>query len=63
MDFLEPLEKVHKECIEAVKQQHIDYETQIKRLEEWKRLNKRLADRPAPNLDEVEFGAPHLKEE
>jgi hypothetical protein len=49
--------------IEAVKQYRIDYEIQIKRLEEWKKLNKRLADRPAPNLDEVEFGAPHLKEE
>jgi hypothetical protein len=49
--------------IEAVKQYRIDYEIQIKRLEEWKKLNKRLADRPAPNLDEVEFGTPHLKED
>ena len=27
------------------------------------RLDKRLAGREKPNLDEVEFGAPHLKEE
>lgn len=49
--------------IEAVKQHRIDYEIQIKRLEEWKKLNKRLADRESPNLDEVEFGTPHWKEE
>jgi hypothetical protein len=49
--------------IEAVKQYRIDSEIQIKRFEEWKRLNKRLADREKPNLDEVEFGTPHLKEE
>ena len=49
--------------IEAVKQYRIDYEIQIKRFEEWKQLNKRLADREKPNLDEVEFGTPHWKEE
>lgn len=49
--------------IEAVKQYRIDSEIQIKRFEEWKRLNKRLADREKPNLDEVEFGTPHLKED
>jgi hypothetical protein len=49
--------------IEAVKQYRIDYEIQIKRLEEWKKLNKRLAGRENPNLDEVEFGTPHLKED
>lgn len=49
--------------IEAVKQYRIDYEIQVKRLEEWKKLNKRLADREKPNLDEVEFGTPHLKED
>jgi hypothetical protein len=27
------------------------------------RLDKRLAGREKPNLDEVEFGTPHLKEE
>ena len=27
------------------------------------RLDKRLAGREKPNLDEVEFGAPHLREE
>ena len=27
------------------------------------RLDKRLADREKPNLDEVEFGTPHLKED
>ena len=48
--------------IEAVKQYRIDSEIQSNRFEEWKRLNKRLADREKPNLDEVEFGAPHLKE-
>lgn len=49
--------------IEAVKQYRTDSEIQIKRFEEWKRLNKRLADREKPNLDEVEFGTPHLKED
>lgn len=50
--------------IEAVKQYRIDSVTQSNRLiEEWKRLNLRLADRPKANLDEVDFGAPHLKEE
>lgn len=49
--------------IEAVKQHRIDYEIQTKRFEEWRKLNKRLADREKPNLDEVEFGAPHLKED
>lgn len=49
--------------IEAVKQYRIDSEIQSKRFEEWKRLNKRLVDREKPNLDEVEFGTPHLKEE
>lgn len=28
-----------------------------------KRLEKRLAGREKPNLDEVEFGTPHLKED
>ena len=49
--------------IEAVKQYRIDYEIQTKRLEEWKKLNKRLAGREKPNLDEVDFGTPHLKED
>ena len=49
--------------IEAVKQYRIDSEIQSKRFEEWKRLNKRLVDREKPNLDEVEFGTPHLKED
>ena len=49
--------------IEAVKQYRIDSEIQSNRFEEWKRLNLRLADRPQANLDEVDFGAPHLKEE
>ena len=49
--------------IEAVKQYRIDYEIQTKRFEEWKKLNKRLAGREKPNLDEVEFGTPHLKED
>jgi hypothetical protein len=51
------------EYIEAVKQYRIDSEIQSNRFEEWKRLNLRLADRPQANLDEVDFGAPHLKEE
>jgi len=49
--------------IEAVKQYRIDSEIQSNRFEEWKRLNLRLADRTQANLDEVDFGAPHLKEE
>ena len=49
--------------IEAVKQYRIDSEIQSNRFEEWKRLKLRLADRPQANLDEVEFGTPHLKEE
>jgi hypothetical protein len=49
--------------IEAVKQYRIDSEIQSNRFEEWKRLNKRLADREKPNLDEVEFGTPHVKED
>jgi hypothetical protein len=49
--------------IEAVKQYRIDSEIQSNRFEEWKRLNLRLANRPAPNLEDVDFGAPHLKEE
>jgi hypothetical protein len=49
--------------IKAVKQYRIDSEIQINRLEEWKRLTLRLAGRPQANLDEVDFGAPHLKEE
>ena len=49
--------------IEAVKQYRIDSEIQSKRFEEWKKLNKRLADREKSNLDEVDFGAPHLKED
>jgi hypothetical protein len=51
------------EYIEAVKQYRIDSEIQSNRFEEWKRLNLRLADRPQANLDEGDFGAPHLKEE
>ena len=49
--------------IEAVKQYRIDSEIEHKRFEEWKRMSKRLAGRENPNLDEVEFGTPHLKEE
>jgi hypothetical protein len=49
--------------IEAVKQYRIDSKIQSNRFEEWKRLNLRLAGRPQANLDEVDFGAPHLKEE
>lgn len=49
--------------IEAVKQYRKDYETQVNRLEEWKRLNKRLAGREKFNLDKVEFGTSHLKED
>ena len=49
--------------IEAVKQYRIDSEIQSNRFEEWKRLKLRLAGRPQANLDEVDFGAPHLKEE
>jgi hypothetical protein len=49
--------------IEAVKQYRIDSEIQSNRFEEWKRLNKRLAGREKPNLNEVEFGTPHLKED
>jgi hypothetical protein len=49
--------------IEAVKQYRIDSEIQRNRFEEWKRLKLRLADRPAPNLKDIDFGAPHLKEQ
>jgi hypothetical protein len=49
--------------IEAVKQYRTDSEIQSKRFEEWKRLNKKLTDREKPNLNEVEFGTPHLKKE
>jgi hypothetical protein len=49
--------------IEAVKQYRIDSEIQSNRFEEWKRTSKRLAGREKPNLDEVEFGTPHLKED
>jgi hypothetical protein len=49
--------------IEAVKQYRIDSKIQQQRFEEWKKMNKRLADRPTPNLDEVVFGTPHLKED
>ena len=49
--------------IEAVKQYRVDSEIEHKRFEEWKRTSKRLAGREKPNLDEVEFGTPHLKED
>lgn len=49
--------------IEAVKQYRIDSEIKHKRFEERKRMSKRLVAREKPNLDEVDFGTPHLKEE
>jgi hypothetical protein len=49
--------------IKAVKQYRVDSEIEHKRFEEWKRTSKRLAGREKLNLDEVEFGTPHLKEE
>jgi hypothetical protein len=49
--------------IKAVKQYRVDSEIEHKRFEEWKRTSKRLAGREKLNLDEVEFGAPHLKED
>ena len=49
--------------IESVEQYRIDTEIRHKRFEEWKKMNKRLSGREKPNLDEVEFGTPHLKEE
>ena len=49
--------------IEAVKQYRIDSKIEQQRFEEWEKMNKRLADRPTPSLDDVEFGTPHLKED
>lgn len=68
-DMLPPLE--HKiaffedvySYIEAVKQYRIDSEIEHKRFEERKRMSKRLVAREKSNLDEVDFGTPHLKEE
>lgn len=49
--------------IEAVKQFRIDSEIQHRRAIETIKMAKRLAGREKPNLDEVEFATPHLKEE
>jgi len=51
------------EYIEAVKQYRIDSEAQMRRVDEWNRMRGRLEGREKSNMDEVEFGTPHLKEE
>jgi len=51
------------EYIEAVKQYRIDSEIQRKNVMDWYKTQKRLEGREKPNMDEIEFGAPHLKEE
>jgi len=49
--------------IEAVKQYRIDYKIQSNKVKEFLTLQKRLKDRPQPDLSKVEFGTPHWPEE
>jgi len=51
------------EYIAAVDQYRIDSEAQMRRIDEWNRMRGRLEGREKPNMDEVEFGTPHLKED